>query len=298
MTKTQQLPPLTWIRAFCEAGRQGSFKEAANQLGVSPSTISHEVRKLEDWINAPLFDRSGRSITLTEEGQNLLAAVSPAFDRLAAAFQAFGRADRQTLRIGMFPFLASEVFVPRLPRLENVLSGHPIKIASTNHIADLRSPDPSERLDAVIRYGIKPIPGFHCVELTKVSLVPVVAGHLADGDVPAAGLKRIQMDNAFDGWKLLEDAGVSLPPAAGPSVVVDNYVSGLRAVEQGVGIGIGLLPLAATWIADGRIRPWSETQIHIPEKYWFVSDKSSAHRKLLDRIAVWLKEELTSGGGP
>lgn len=298
MPTPNQVPPLTWIRAFCEAGRQGSFKAAARELGVSPSTISHEIRKLEDWLHVPLFDRSGRAITLTQEGRRLFDAVRPAFDGLADAFDQFANTSDRALRLGMFPFLASEVFVPRLSRLENVLNGHPIKIASTNHISDLRLSDPSARLDAVIRYGVNPITGFHCVELTKVSLTPVVSGRLADNDMPAAGLRRIQMDNTFDGWKLLEDAGVSMPPVAGPPVVVDNYVSGLRAVEQGIGIGIGLLPLAATWIADGRIRPLSEQRVHIPEKYWFVSDKSSPHRKLLDRIASWLKEELTADADP
>ncbi len=292
MPRPNQLPPLTWIRAFCEAARHGSFKSAAEELSVSPSTISHEIRKLEEWTQTPLFDRSGRAITLTAEGEKLRDAVLPAFDGLAAAFDVFSGGEQRPLRIGMFPFLASEFFVPRLAQLEELLNGQTVKIISTTHLSDLSEPNPSDRLDAVIRYGESPMKGFHCTELTRVHIMPVVA---ANTDIRASAkkpMKRIRMENAFEGWKVLKKAGISLPPAGDDAIVVDNYLSGLRAVEQGLGIGIALLPLAASWIADGRLGPWSDDPVAIPERYWFVTDKNSPHRKTLDKVAVWLSGEF------
>ncbi|MCH8143063.1 MAG: LysR family transcriptional regulator [Proteobacteria bacterium] len=60
-----QLPPLAWLRAFAEAGRYESFKQAAEAMHVTPSTVSHEIRNLEAWLSVPLFHRKGRGLELS-----------------------------------------------------------------------------------------------------------------------------------------------------------------------------------------------------------------------------------------
>ena len=292
MPTSDRTPPLTWVRAFCEAARLGSFKAAAESLSVSPSTISHEIRKLEAWTKAPLFDRSGKSVTLTAEGQALFEATAPAFEQLAKAFAGFADAPAQPLRIGMFPFLASEVFLPRLAQAEKLLNGQAVKITSRNHLADLSHPDPEQRLDAVIRYGLDPVAGFDCVELTNVSIVPVASGRVDLATDEEGCMKRVRMEDAFDAWGIIAQAGIALPPASDAPIIVDNYLSGLKAVEQGAGIGVALLPLAASWLREGRLRALSNTAVDIPERYWFVFAKNSPHTKTLSKIAEWMRDEL------
>ena len=298
MTGSSKLPPLTWVRAFNEAARLGSFKAAAESLGVSPSTISHEIRKLEDWAQTLLFDRSGKSIALTAEGRALFDGVAPAFEQLATAFDGIAAPQDAPLKIGMFPFMASEVFMPRLAQMEDLLEGRAVKIASTNHLSDLSHTDPAHRLDAVIRYGVEPVTGFESVELTRVSFVPVSSGR-ADLAADEEGcVKRIRMDNAFDAWGLIAQAGIALPPASDAPIIVDNYLSGLKAVEQGAGIGIALLPLAADWISDGRLRPLSNRSIDIPERYWFVFAKNSPHGKTLKKLPLGCNRSFPNKKGP
>lgn len=294
MPKPTQMPPLTWTRAFCEAARHGSFKAAADALGVSPSTISHEIRKLEDWVKVPLFDRTGRSIQLTKEGIRLFNAVLPAFENLASAFEAFAATGDQQIRLGVFPFLASEFLVPRLSTLENIIQGRALRMVSTNHLSDLSHPDPAKRMDGVIRYGIGPAPGFHCLELTNVTLVAVISGSQNTSGQKPKTMKRVHVESSFDGWKILEDAGVPLPKTADKPIIVDNYVSCLRAVEQGLGIGIALLPLAVDWIADNRLQVWSEKRVAIPERYWLVRNKNSPHAQALDDIGDWIRDEFVA----
>jgi len=296
MPKPNQLPPLTWIRAFCEAARHLSFKSAAETLGVSPSTVSHEIRKLEDWVQVPLFDRTGRSVVLTTEGAQLFSQVGAVFDDLETAFDAFAKKPAAALRIGMFPFLASEFVMPRMKAIDELLGGRTIEVISSNHLSDLSHPDPAQRLDAVIRYGSTPSQGHHCMELTRVWAVPVVGGQI---DVTRGeGMRRVRLDSGFDGWRLLESHKVDLPPNADPPITVDNYVSGLRAVEQGLGIGIGLLPLVASWITDGRLRLWADEKIEIEERYWLVCPKSSPHIAHLDKLSLWLREEFAKQNLP
>lgn len=296
MPKPDQLPPLTWIRAFCEAARHLSFKSAAETLGVSPSTVSHEIRKLEDWVQVPLFDRTGRSVVLTDEGVQLFSRVGTVFDDLETAFDAFAEKPATALRIGMFPFLASEFVMPRMPAIDQLLGGRTIEVISSNHLSDLSHPDPAQRLDAVIRYGSTASQGHHCMELTRVWAIPVVSGKTNISEV--GEMRRLRLDSGFDGWQLLEDNKVDLPPNLEPPITVDNYVSGLRAVEQGLGIGIGLLPLVTSWIEDGRLRLWTDKRIEIEERYWLVCPKSSPHVALLDKLSLWLREEFSEQNLP
>lgn len=292
MPKPDQLPPLAWIRAFCEAARHQSFKSAAEALGVSPSTISHEIRKLEDWVQVPLFDRSGRSVVLTAEGARLFADVGAVFDNLETAFEAFATKPIDVLRIGMFPFLASEFVLPRMPTIDRLLRGRTVEVVSSNHLSDLTHPDPSQRLDAVIRYGAVPSQGHHCIELTRVWVTPVVSGKASTKTT--GKMRRVQLDSGFEGWQLLESNKIDLPENRPPPIIVDNYVSGLRAVEQGLGIGIGLLPLVASWVSDGRLRLWGDKSIEIDERYWLVCSRSSPHIALFDQLALWLGEEFAA----
>jgi len=79
----QKFPPLSTLRAFEAAARHLSFKAAANELCVTPSSVSHQIRKLEDWLDAALFVRLNREVALTQEGRLYQTIVAKAFNDLA-----------------------------------------------------------------------------------------------------------------------------------------------------------------------------------------------------------------------
>lgn len=83
----RRLPPFPAMRAFESAARQLSFTRAAEELCVTPSAISHQVKLLEDWIGTPLFERAARRIALTQRGRELYLSVSKCLDNLAIAFR-------------------------------------------------------------------------------------------------------------------------------------------------------------------------------------------------------------------
>src|SRR5262249_5504918 len=74
--------PISAIRAFEAAARTGSFRDAANELHLTPSAVSHAIRKLETTMSTTLFERSARSIRLTPAGENLMRHAGAAFDNL------------------------------------------------------------------------------------------------------------------------------------------------------------------------------------------------------------------------
>src|SRR5262245_36570232 len=96
----RRLPPLIELRAFEAAARHLSFKQAAGELGVTPTAISHQIRLLEHYCGHPLFRRRPRPLTLTEAGARLFPAIRDGLDAFAAALAIIKRdGDRQPLRV-------------------------------------------------------------------------------------------------------------------------------------------------------------------------------------------------------
>ena len=80
-------PPLKAVRYFESAARHLSFSKAAEELNVTHSAISHQIKALEEWVGQPLFDRTGRALRLTEAGRQFLPPVRSAFQQLSDAAQ-------------------------------------------------------------------------------------------------------------------------------------------------------------------------------------------------------------------
>ncbi|HKM70800.1 MAG TPA: LysR family transcriptional regulator [Stellaceae bacterium] len=112
----RKLPPLTALRAFEAAARHLSFKTAANELGLTPTAISHQVRLLEEICRRPLFRRRPRPIALTTVGVRLFPVIRNGFDAFAAALsEAKEGSSRQPLRVTTTNAFASRWLVPCLP---------------------------------------------------------------------------------------------------------------------------------------------------------------------------------------
>ena len=114
MTK---LPPLIELRAFEAAARHLSFKEAADELGVTPTAISHQIRLLEQYCGRALFRRRPRPLSLTEAGARLFPVIRDGLEAFAEAIVAVKRdGHKQPLRVTTTNAFASLWLVPRLPR--------------------------------------------------------------------------------------------------------------------------------------------------------------------------------------
>ncbi len=111
----RRLPPLGTLRAFEAAARHLSFKAAADELGLTPTAISHQVRLLEEYCGEKLFRRRPRPLALSEAGARLFPAIRDGFDALASALSTVsGEAEAQPLRVTTTSAFASRWLVPRL----------------------------------------------------------------------------------------------------------------------------------------------------------------------------------------
>jgi len=291
----QRLPPLIWLRAFEAAGRLRSFRAAAQELHVTPSAISHQVRALEGRLGRPLFERSGNRVRLTCEGERYLAQVSAGFAQLSRAADALDQPTASPrLHIGAFPFLVSEILIPHLDELRARLPGVALSVGSGTQLGLLTHADPAARLDAIIRYGDGRFPGCTARKLTDVELVPIASPVLLTRVAPngaetlVANGPRIGVSGPFDGWSAWADAtGVTLSPAA-EFIAFDSYLSAMRATEQGLGVGLGIRPFIDPWLRSGRIALVLDRSAPAGEASYLVTAQHAGARPELDVLEDWL----------
>jgi LysR family transcriptional regulator, glycine cleavage system transcriptional activator len=145
-----KLPPLIELRAFEAAARHLSFKNAAAELGVTPTAVSHQIRLLEQYCGKALFRRRPRPLSLTDAGNRLFPVVRDSLEGIATELAAIRRRDdRQTLRVTTTNAFAARWLVPRLPRWRKLRPDAPLEINGTDSVLDM----PAGDTDVAIRYA-------------------------------------------------------------------------------------------------------------------------------------------------
>ncbi len=131
----------------------GSFRAAADDLGLSASAVSHAIRGLEMALGTTLFLREGRSIRLTEEGETLALHIERGFGELQRGISSVSSRGRsQLLRLHCAPSLAAQWLLPRLRRLLSEVRGLEVRISAGTDYARFSN----DEFDADIVYGSPP----------------------------------------------------------------------------------------------------------------------------------------------
>ena len=135
-----QLPPLIDLRAFEAVARHLSFKKAAEELCVTPTAISHQIRQLERYCGQSLFRRHPRPVALTEAGARLFPVVHDGFEAFGKAMASVKRGgSNQPLRLTTTNALASRWLVPRLSIWRKQPDALSLEVIGTDVVLDLRS---------------------------------------------------------------------------------------------------------------------------------------------------------------
>ena len=116
--------PLSFLRIFEAAGRTGSFRAAAAYLNLTPSAVSHAIRKLEQALGIPLFERDTRNVRLSYEGEALMRHVSRAFDEMRRGMEVVSTRGPKLLRLHCAPSFAAQWLYAPACRLPEAAPGH------------------------------------------------------------------------------------------------------------------------------------------------------------------------------
>src|ERR1700756_118684 len=178
---TARLPSLNGLRAFEAAARHLSFTQAASELNVTQTAISHQIKRLEEELGLRLFVRKNRALALTPKAKAYLPGVRAAFNDLRLATdQLLRKDDDNVLTISTLASLAAKWLLPRLTAFQEAHPGIDVRITTSTALVDFKDGG----VDAAIRYGRGNWPGVRAEWLMADELFPVCSPSLLKGEKP------------------------------------------------------------------------------------------------------------------
>jgi len=164
-------PPLSCLLAFEAAARRLSFSAAAIELHLTPSAVSHQIAKLEQLLGLRLFERSARSIALTDAGREYMSRVSVALDAISSATDNARKGVRNALHVHAAPSFASLWLMPRLAAFAQAHPGISLSLSSSVAHSDFAS----GQVDIDIRYGAPNWPHLHVEPIFEERIQPMAS---------------------------------------------------------------------------------------------------------------------------
>jgi DNA-binding transcriptional LysR family regulator len=254
------------LAAFAAIAEQHSFAKAATRLGVTRSTLSQNLRALEERLGVRLMNRTTRSVSLTEAGERLLARVRPAIGELASAVDQarnFQHHPAGLLRLVVQPPVASFLIGPMLARFLSEYPGVRVDVAIVKMPADIIK----EGFDAGIRLGEqieRDMIALRVMDAPKFLVVasPDYLAHHPAPDTPrdlqSHDCIRNRLPNGtIFGWQFEKDRRAVQVNVDG-RLIVDDIDLSIRAVLDGIGLAYLLRDYVDHHIAEGRLVPLLE----------------------------------------
>lgn len=293
----KRLPPLNTLRAFEAAARHESFLQAAEELHLTPSAISHQIRTLEEHLGAALFHRRPRAVSLNDAGRSFLTPVQDALDGIArAADRIASDPGAHVLTVTAAPVFAMGWLIPRLADFHNRHPELDVRLDTSLELLDLAASD----VDIGIRYTANPdYPGL-CVDLLfheqpAVICSPAVARTIeTPEDLRHATL--IHTRTQVGKWRAVLAAlgveGVDLD--RGPHFTHDSLA--LEAAANGLGVAIvNLNVVAQHWIEEGRIAIPFDLGYTGSHGYYLIYPEATARQAKVAAFREWLLDVVAQG---
>jgi len=276
-----------------------SFKAAADELGLTPTAISHQVRLLEEMCERPLFRRRPRPIVLTPAGARLFPIIRNGFDAFATALsEVKDDTTPQPLRVTTTNAFASRWLVPRLPLWRAAQPDIDLEIIGTDELIDLHAGD----ADVAIRYA-RSQPRLAVFELCRDRYWPVCSPKLLAAGTPIlrpADLAHYPLIRGFwPEWQIqpptwqhwLDMARATDPEAAAVDAMAGplfhEELHAMEAVMAGQGIGIASDVLVARELASGELV--KVLDLSLPGFGFYVAQVAGhPRRKVIDAFTAWL----------
>ncbi len=291
--------PLNSLRAFEASARHLSFVKAAEELYVTPAAISHQVKRLEEYLGVQLFRRLPRGLLLAETGQVLLSELREVFLRLDKAMERVLQSDsRGALTISVAPMFAVKWLVPRLHRFDALHPDIDLRMSSSLGVIDLQR----DAFDAAVRLGRGQYPGLEVVKLFDESVTPMCSPRLLEDrhtlhspdDLRRQVLLHddsMAFDPAAPNWNTwLEAAGARRVDASrGPHFSQPDHA--LQAAIDGAGVVLGWRYLAAEDIAAGRLVQAFSLALPLGSSFYLIYPEAYTVRPKIVTFREWLMEE-------
>jgi len=289
---------LRGLRTFCVAARYESFRTAGEELFITASAVSHQIKSLEEELGGPLFDRTSRELSLTDTGRSLYEDVSPLIDKLGTVIAKYKKgAISSSIRISVQPFFASEYFVPRL---REFTAEHPdidIQVGTSDESAEKHPSD----ADLSIRLFRSPPPDMLSNLLFPLRMVPAgspkfkqqmtVRNNKIVSEFPI--IVHESHPKAWAQWA--STTGMQLPDNA-KLIRLDSMIAVVRAAEQGIGAALVPVPLGDLWFEQGSLVRLFNKELVADVSYYLVCTEDRAEDESVLLLRDWILQNFADPG--
>lgn len=298
---SRSLPSLNALRAFEAAARHCSFAKAAEELCVTPTAISHQIKALEDQLGFLLFDRLGNGLALTSKGEAYLPPLKQAFDVIASATRdIFESNHREPLIIGALPNFAMRWLIPRLPAFHEKHCDIEIRVVTANQAITFGD----NGVDVAIRAGSRIQTDTNLADIRSDLLFacelfpvckPCLLQHRSEEILEPsdlAGQTLLHCAPSMNDWRswLMRWGCDGINPEKGPRF--DSYALTVEAAVHGIGFAMASHPFVAEDLESGRLAaPFAMT---VPQNraWYLIYPETGALERKVAAFREWILSEV------
>ncbi len=297
-----RFPHLNALRAFEAVFRCGGIAQAANELSVTPSAISHQLRQLEADMKVKLVQREGRRVVLSEAGHRLFPSLKEAFRILnACVVEVYEQDTSAPLRVSMLQNFGVNWFFPRLERFQDKHPEIEVEVSFDAHYVDFGR----DNVDIAIRHSACSWPDLHCETLFQDSLIATCSqsylsrhGTFSDPEELLDHTLFVSDGRPADAWNEWFASRNIECQGKFRAIHVSTSHLAMQGAANGVGVAIAGRHLMHEMLQRGalvRIFPYS-----VPEhgSFYVVCPKDWANRPKIRRFRHWLQEEVRNLAQP
>lgn len=293
--------PLNSLRAFEAASRHMNFVDAAAELGVTPAAVSQHIRKLEDLIGAQLFDRTTRSLALTEKAKSVYPGVSEGFGRLDAAMrELLIDCQKNVVTISTTASFASCWLLPRLDRFQRRHRNVTVHVDARNELVDFGR----DSVDLSIRQGTGKYAGLSAELLIEDRAFVVCNPRFFENSgMPKSPEQMVGHQLLHVDWKIQSQAAPTWQKwfeyhglegsAADGGTHFSMEEHAVKAAVAGMGFALATLAFVSDDISSGSLVRSLPGDFDMPTEFnhFLVYPESSLQKSAVRKFIFWLKEE-------
>ncbi|WP_052229461.1 transcriptional regulator GcvA [Pseudomonas fluorescens] len=267
-----------------------SFTKAAEELNVTQTAVSHQIRRLEAELGVALFLRLNGGLALSEDGQAYLPGVRAAFQALRfSTEQLLESRDKSVLTVSTLVSVASKWLLPRLPSFQQAFPAIDVRISASTELVDFAK----GAIDAAIRYGRGDWKGLRADFLMSDEVFPVCSPALAKtlcapADLANHTLLQVSGVTAGDWSAWLRAAGQPPQLAEGPRMTFDLAMMAVQAAVCGQGVCIGRSTYVEDDLRAGRLVAPFGLRLKDELGFYLVTPRETAESKKIVAFRTWL----------
>lgn len=287
----RKIPPFAALRAFEATARLEKQSQAAEELRISTSAISHQIRSLEAYLGVPLFERNPSGLIPTPEGQAYYQHICGALDTISTATtEQMGAVDDTPLKLHMYQSLVNLWLIPNLRNLTDGLPDLRVSIITQPETINLSGSD----VDAAIVYAREKPPSSFAEKLFDEVIVPVCSPEYLNRNGPIDSVEDlvkhplICSENHSNEWQeWASNCGVIFQP--GPSILtVDNRSNALQAAREGLGLAMDRRPFGDWQKSRGILLEPAPHHVATGGAYYLVTTDRTHTLQRVRKFRSWL----------